>query len=247
MDFTFDGVSFDDMFQQTPPQPVVNVVAEQTASIGQKAKQLTQQSAQKAKVLSKATATPVNQQPVQNTFTGSLDKLMNKTDYSEQEWDEREAIYVAACNKIKIDAANLNTSTISVAASQIEALLTPLRIDNIYAQRKATRYDTQIKLQKELLYNAVKNNSGQKLTIDEVKSIIANKINSTKWDNTQYNLNELFSIYNGRYIFTSGLIEALKDKKDLLITYSGMLKIENNVGNFQQSVPTNTQFNQMRG
>ena len=41
---------------------------------------------------------------------------------------------------------------------------------------------------------------------------------------------------SGRNIFMEGVIRILQDKKDLLITHSGMLKIENSLNSMQPNV-----------
>ena len=158
------------------------------------------------------------QQPV--STIDNLTKLINKSSYTEAEWAEREQIYVDECNKIHIDPSTLTASEIAIAAGRIDNLLTPLRIDNIYAQRQATRYENQLKIQKELCYNVVKQAAnGVKLTVDETKSLIAEKINNTIVAENQnlYDLN----------------------------TYSAVLKIENTSNNFTASVPTQNQINRM--
>lgn len=189
------------------------------------------------------------QQPVQqmnqNTTVQNLNALMNKRDYSDQEWDQRESLYVTECNKINVNSSNLNTNEIVVAAGRIDALLTPLRIDNVYAQKNAIKYDNQIKIQKELLFNSIKKSATIKLTVDDTKSLITEKIANTQVGPNGENLFTLSEKYNERVIFTKGLIDTLQDKKDLLITYSGMLKIENSVTNFSQNVPTDGQINRM--
>ena len=183
------------------------------------------------------------QQPV--STIDNLTKLINKSSYTEAEWAEREQIYVDECNKIHIDPSTLTASEIAIAAGRIDNLLTPLRIDNIYAQRQATKYENQLKIQKELCYNVVKQAAnGVKLTVDETKSLIAEKINNTIVAENQ-NLYDLNTKYTERFIFTKGCIDALQDKKDLLITYSAVLKIENTSNNFTASVPTQNQINRM--
>ena len=46
---------------------------------------------------------------------------------------------------------------------------------------------------------------------------------------------------SSRNIFMEAIIKILQDKKDLLITHSGMLKIENSLNGMQSNVPNNPQ------
>lgn len=182
-----------------------------------------------------------------NSTVENLRLLVNKDDYTDAEWEQREKIYIEECNKINVNSANLTPSEITVAAGKIEALLTPLRIDNILFQRKAYIYDSQLKVEEKRLYNVVKldqNGNPLKLTVDETKGLIVQAIQKNLLNGTE-NLYQLDWKYNGRAIFTKGMIDALMDKKDLLITYSGILKIESTVSGFQPNVPTGNQVNRM--
>lgn len=177
----------------------------------------------------------------------NLASLKVKVDYNDQEWKQREQAYSDEIDKIHIDASNLTPNEIAVAASRIDAILTPLRLDNVYAQKASTKYESDLKLQNLLLYNTVKKNAqGTKLTVDETKSLIAEHINQNPWENTGENLFKLCERYGARKIFTEQAIKILQDKKDLLITYSGVLKIESSVSGFTQSVPTANQMPDMR-
>lgn len=174
-----------------------------------------------------------------------LSQMANQnTDYTDDQWKEREAIYVTECNRINVDYANLTSNEIIVAAGRIDALLTPLRIDDIYCTKLSTINDTKLKVEKERNFNIVKRQAQTKLTEAETKSAVTTVIAKTpiQGNDTLY---DLCIRYSSRAIFTNGMIKCLTDKKDLLITYSGMLKIENSVTNFQQSVPTGGQMNRM--
>lgn len=187
-------------------------------------------------------------QPQQRSTSDNLSMLVNKQFYTDQEWEQREQIYVEECNKIHVDPFNLNSSEISIAAGRIDNILSPLRIDNIYAQRLLSRYQIMLKVERELAYGIVKNGTqtaNLKLTVNEVESMVTKVIvQKTSFEDNK-NLIDLCHRYNDRYTFTKGIIDALQDKKDLLITYSAVLKIENTTNNFAPNVPTQNQMDRM--
>ena len=200
-------------------------------------------------------AQPVKQQnasnnTVQQSTVQTVNLYDTKSDYTDQEWELRQDTYVIESKKILTgnEMYQLTPSDISIAASKLEALLAPLRIDNIYCSQEVYHWEAIQKEQKEELFNDVKQSAqanGQKLTVDETKSAIAKVMNSKPLKDG-LNIFQLVIKYNKRKIFTDGMIKVLQDKKDLLITHSGILKIENSINAFTQSVPTNNQINAMR-
>jgi len=192
----------------------------------------------------KQTKPPKMAQPVQTqsaapnaTPEGNLKLLYAyKKDYTDAEWDQRENIYIEEANKIILNSSNLMPNDIYEAANQIMALLFPLHIDNVYAQQNIIRYDGIMKVEKEKLFNAIKQSAQTKLTVDEVKSAIADQMDNTIMDQNM-TIFELSRRYNKRKIFTDGLIKSLQEKKELLVTYNGVLKIESSLSNMTPSVP----------
>ena len=83
-----------------------------------------------------------------------------------------------------------------------------------------------------------------KFTVDEVKGAVAKCINDNKYNNTSYSLYELVRISGQRLVFMEAVIKVLQDKKDLLITHSGMLKIENSLNSLAPNTVTNNQFDE---
>lgn len=181
-----------------------------------------------------------------NSTEENLALLYFKQSYTEQEWQIRREIYAVEIGKIHVDGNNVTPSDISVAAGRIDALLTPLRIDHMNAQIDMSRYENLLKLKKELKFNTIKQQN-PKLTIDDIKSLIAKEIESEKNYEEGIDLYDANNRFLARTITTKGSIDALQDKKDLLITYSAMLKVENTASGFSASVPTDGQMNQMRG
>jgi hypothetical protein len=195
---------------------------------------------------------PVQQtnQSTQNVIKTSIDDLSIKKSYTDQEWEKRELVYVSECNKINVNPTNLNSSEITVAAGKIDAILTPLMIDNVYNQRQCTIYESQLKISEQMAYNSVKSSltaQNIKATVNEVESMVVKTIYDTKTFEEGINIYDAINRYRSRYIFTKQIIDLLNGKKDLLITFSAMLKVENTVTNFTPNVPTGNQINDMRG
>lgn len=263
---------FDESGQITPdvPQDIQNLQAPVQVQPIVQEQPVVQEPIQATRVKkTPAQAQPVQQQPVMvqtpviqqsaptftnidsnvirsNTTEENLTLLYFKQSYTEQEWQIRREIYAVETSKIHVDGSNVTSSDISVAAGRIDALLTPLRIDHMNAQVDLSRYENLLKLKKELKFNTIKQQN-PKLTIDDIKSLIAKEIESEKNYEEGIDLYEANNRFLARTITTKGSIDSLQDKKDLLITYSAMLKVENSASNFSASVPTDRQMNQMRG
>lgn len=189
-------------------------------------------------------------QSAQNVIKTSIDDLSIKKSYTDQEWEQRELVYVSECNKINVNPTNLNSSEITVAAGKIDAILTPLMIDNVYNQRQCTIYESQLKISEQMAYNSVKSTltaQNIKATVNEVESMVVKTIYDAKTFEEGINIYDAINRYKSRYIFTKQIIDLLNGKKDLLITFSAMLKVENTVTNFTPNVPTGNQINNMRG
>jgi len=159
--------------------------------------------------------------------------------YSRNQWNLREERYIKALEAITLPP-DVKPSDIQRVALQIDSLLTQVHIDDIRIQQKFNVYQQQLKIMEKTLYTSIKMAGGtQKLTVDEIKGLVSDKINKTPWNNTNFSLYTLVQEYSMRSIFTQSMIESLREKKDLLITHSGILKIENAVGNFSGNVPQN--------
>lgn len=198
------------------------------------------------------------QQPVQNNAPmrtdGSTQQnlaiLMNIKDYyNDLEWTQKYTIYMQECRKIEVDPLNLTASDIAVAAGRIDALLTPARFDYALMNKNHGHYEMLLKLQQQIEYGNQKSDDEAakvKHSIDDTKALAMARVKH----NTSYEDNlDLFDLedkYAGRMIQAKTVLDILSDKKDILITYSAALKIENTANNFTPSVPTNNQMNQMR-
>jgi hypothetical protein len=176
--------------------------------------------------------------------------LMNIKDYyTDVEWTQKYAVYMQECSKIEVDPINLTASDIAVAAGRIDALLTPARFDYALMNKVHGHYEMLLKLQQQIEYGNQKRddeNTKIKHNIDDTKALAMMRVKS----NTSYEDNlDLFDLedkYAGRMIQAKTILDILSDKKDILITYSAALKIENTANNFTPNVPTNNQINQMR-
>lgn len=161
--------------------------------------------------------------------------------YNNSQWTAKEDWYVKECDKIQISSSP-TTADIQRIAMEIDRLLTIARLDYAFIAQAYDKYNTQLKIEKERLFVDLKlqppsQYNTLKLTVDEMKGVVASVIQNRKWNNTSYSLFELVEMTSGRNIFMEGVIKILQDKKDLLITHSGMLKIESSVGSMQPNVP----------
>ena len=161
--------------------------------------------------------------------------------YSKSQWTMKEDYYTKQCNSIIISDSP-SPAEIQQCAVRIDALLSMARIDYAYTNQQYDRYSTQLKIEEKRLFVDLKLNpptqySTLKLTVDEMKGVVASVILNNKWSGTSFNLYELVEMSSSRNIFMEAIIKILQDKKDLLITHSGMLKIENSLNGIQPNVP----------
>jgi len=177
--------------------------------------------------------------------------LMNIKDYyNDKEWIQKYTIYMQECKKIQVDPLNLNSHDIAVAAGRIDALLTPVRFDFALMNKVHSHYEMMLKLQQQLEYANQKKldeNAKIKRNIDDTKSLAVLRIKNNNSYEDNLNLFELEDRYAGRMIQIKTVLDILSDKKDILITYSAALKIENSANNFVPNVPTDRHINQMKG
>lgn len=162
--------------------------------------------------------------------------------YTPNQWVAKEDWYTNQCNNIHIPDAP-TTADIQNAAVQIDGLLSIARIDHAYVSQMYDKYSMQLKIEEKRLFVDLKLNpptqySSMKLTVDEMKGVVASVINSTPWAGGSRNLYDLVMMASARHIFMEGVIKILQDKKDLLITHSGILKIENSLSGMQSNAPS---------
>ena len=220
-------------------------------SNNQPAQQQIQQTAPQA-VSQPVAQTQQNNQPMRTdgSTQQNLAILMNIQDYyKDAEWTQKYAVYMQECSKIEVDPMNLTASDIAVAAGRIDALLTPARFDYALMNKVHGHYEMLLKLQQQIEYGNQKRddeNAKVKHSIDDTKALAMMRVkNNTSYEDG-LDLFDLEDKYAGRMIQAKTILDILSDKKDILITYSAALKIENTANNFTASVPTNNQFNQMR-
>jgi hypothetical protein len=162
--------------------------------------------------------------------------------YSVQEWKLKEDWYVAETGKLQFTVSPTPAEIQQIALS-IDNLLSVARIDYAYINQTYDKYNMQRKIEETRQFVALKQQPPQqfanmKLTVDEMKGVVATVIKQTPWDGTSLSLYDLVQLFSSRYIFMEGVIKLLQDKKDLLITHNGILKIESSLGAMQPSVPT---------
>lgn len=181
----------------------------------------------------------VTQQP--NTTNQQFEPSQISRAYSAKQWQAKEDWYTDQVNRIRI--GDMPTpAEIQQIAAQIDALLSMARIDYAYISQNYDRYSMQLKIEERRLFVDLKlqpptQYAGLKLTVDEMKGVVASTILNNNWPNHKRSLYKLVEEASSRNIFMEAVIKVLQDKKDLLITHSGMLKIENSLNSLTPSVP----------
>lgn len=165
--------------------------------------------------------------------------------YTSSQWSMKEDWYTDKCNLIQLNASP-SPAEVQAIAIEIDALLSVARIDYAFASQAYDKYSMFLKIEEKRLFVSLKQNvpaqfAGMKLTVDEMKGVVASVLNTDKWDNTSYTLYQLVQMSSNRYIFMSAIIKLLEDKKDLLITHNGILKIESSLSGMQPNVPGRNQ------
>lgn len=161
--------------------------------------------------------------------------------YTSSQWKLKEDWYTQCVNAIKIPP-DPSVMDIQDIASRIDSLLTSARLDYAYISQAYDRYSMQLKIEEKRLFVDLKLNPPQgyqtlKLTVDDMKGIVAAVLKKDKWNNTSYTLYQLVEESSQRNIFMDAVIRSLQDKKDLLITHSSMLKIENSLSGMSSNAP----------
>ncbi len=170
--------------------------------------------------------------------------------YRSGEWSLKEDYYVQEIQKINIPQSP-NPADIANTANQIETILSLARMDMAFIQPNYESYDRCLKIEEKRLFvelkiNPPQNFAGLKFTVDEMKGVVTNVLKNGKWGATQLSLYDIVIESEKRYLFMCNVLQALCDKKDLLITHSSVIKAEaslnsmgsgnNNAGNRQQHV-----------
>lgn len=186
-------------------------------------------------------AQPVEAMAGTTTVAQSFDPSQLRRTYTNSQWTAKEDWYAKECNAIQLTDCP-TPAEIQQAAVRIDTLLSMARIDYAYVSQMYDRYSMQLKIEEKRNFVDLKitppsQYNTLKLTVDEMKGVVASVIQKTPWASTKYSLYELVEMSSGRNIFMEGVIRILQDKKDLLITHSGMLKIESSLNGMQPNVP----------
>lgn len=168
--------------------------------------------------------------------------------YTTKQWMMKEDWYVDQVNSINITASP-SPADIQDLAFKIDALLSTARMDYAFVGQAYDRYSMLLKIEERRLFVDLKQTpptqyANMKLTVDEMKGVVASVLLNQQWDNTGLSLYKLVEQSSARNIFMEGVIKCLQDKKDLLITHSSMMKIEHGLNGMTPNVPGN---NQMKG
>lgn len=187
---------------------------------------------------------PIEQRITEGTFTPTkvFDPTKLSRTYTSSQWIMKEDWYAKECNSIQLNESP-SPAEIQQAAIKIDTLLSMARIDYAYVSQMYDRYSMQLKIEEKRMFVDLKitppvQYNTLKLTVDEMKGVVASVIQKTPWAGTKYSLYELVEMSSNRNIFMESVIKILQDKKDLLITHSGMLKIESSLNSLQPNVPS---------
>lgn len=240
--------------QQQPVQQNVQQPVQQNVEVAKRIPKNQQNTVQQNNGPMPMPQQPVGQ-PLPNRTDGStlqnLAILMNvKPYYTDTEWMQKFTLYGDECAKIGVDAANLTSSDITVNAGRIDALLTPVRLDYANIQGRLAVLELQCKVIEQdafkQVYDGFVAKNAKMPAIDDRKAMATFNVENYKMQEDGLNVYELRQRYSARAIQIESIVKILQDKKDLLITYSAALKLENTTNNFTASVPTDRQMNQMR-
>ncbi len=160
--------------------------------------------------------------------------------YSVTQWAQKEDWYTKQIEDIKLSSTP-STVEVQEAAAKIDALLSIARLEYAHTSQNFDRFSMQLKIEERRLFVDLKMQppqqyAGLKLTVDEMKGVVASTLLKNNWTGYNSSLYKLVEESSSRNIFMEAVIKVLQDKKDLLITHSGMLKIENSLNALTPSV-----------
>ena len=176
----------------------------------------------------------------------AFDPSIPQSSYSTSEWKIKEDWYVQETGKLQFSVSP-TPAEVQQFAIAIDKLLTVARIDYAFVNQMYDKYNMQKKIEETRQFVLLKQQpptqfTNMKLTVDEMKGVVATVIQQTPWGGTSLSLYDLVQLFSSRYIFMDGVIKLLQDKKDLLITHNGILKIESSLSSMQPSVPGNNNY-----
>ena len=191
----------------------------------------------------------VNVTPVQQgqiAATPSFNPSTVLRSYTNTQWTMKEDWYIDRVNRLIIPLSP-TPADIANVANDLERLLVTARLDMSFIEQSYDKYELLYKLQEKIIYNDLYNYNvgvaqGQKLTVAEREGYVASIIKNTPWDGGKLSLFDLRTLSRSRYTFMSGVIKALTDKKDLLITHSSVIKTEASLNGMSNSVPNNNGY-----
>jgi len=161
--------------------------------------------------------------------------------YTVAQWKLKEDWYVKEIQNINIPMAP-NPSDIANTAILIEKILSTARLDMAFVKQAYDKFSMCLKIEEKRMYldltlTSATQYPGVKFTVADKEGLVVKTVEGKKWDNTSYNLYDLVKDTSSRYTFMDGVIKALCDKKDLLITHSSVMKAEVSLNGFTQNVP----------
>ena len=164
-----------------------------------------------------------------------------KESYTYEEWEQREQWYLQKVGEIQMPIGP-TPQDLENFANQVERVLSIARFDWAYAKRASDRFDMLYKTQKLVLFNKLVQEgmvkADAKVTVDEKKGYVE-ELMQKPFKSYGKSLAELVSDSNDRIIFMDTVINALEDKKSLIMSHASAMKTEASLNNFSSSVPRN--------
>lgn len=149
-----------------------------------------------------------------------------KSKYTEADWSQREAEYIASINSLNIpadptevDILGFNAAIDSVySVAKIEQATYSRLYDKMYQKRKNSETEVYLIVKKQLP-------ADKKATEAELKSMGVTFLGSNPVDGTKYSIYQMVDMALDRKTFMDAVVDILKQKSDKLITDSGALKL----------------------
>lgn len=186
-------------------------------------------------------------QTFQNSFFGPTFKQDGS--YSKAEWQARETYYLNLIKTLYIPTA-CTTKDVSNISATISNALAEARWDLMNAKRAQDQWSTILDAEEKMLVNQIKSSSTQKLTVDEVKSLVTTELNtpsspvSMKYLKGNGTVPGSLTLYENRFKFMSAIVNTLTDKNQTLILQASMLKLESGnsaPGSYGSDIPAITE------
>ncbi|AIY85315.1 hypothetical protein U729_3180 (plasmid) [Clostridium baratii str. Sullivan] len=167
-----------------------------------------------------------------------MSMLYVNSNYSNEEWEEKEEYYIKECSKILIPPQP-DERTIMRLTSEIDTILGEAIIEQAYLKKDLNILKNKLMLsEKELHINIKEKNFKEKalgpipmakVTTDDIKCHVTNYLRYTPYEDQDYDIYTLVLLAENRCTFIDAVVKLLSEKKTALIADNAMLKLEGNI------------------